>query len=161
MTDPTDFELMVERRMRAYAATVARPVPAREIARTTIAAAAAPIGRPSPLAGPRRPAMLAGLAVMLLLAAVAGAAIVGGWPSPIQGAFVEGPSLADGRIVNAVALADGRVLVGVRPEEGIIPGTTTFQRRCSTSCLPHLTLLDPGTGAFTPTREPAPSAAFE
>lgn len=161
MTDRTEFETVLERRMQAYAATVVRPVPAREVARSTMWAAATPMGRTSSLTGPRRPALLVGLAAVLLLAAVAGAAFVGGLAPAIRGVFVEGPSLGPSRIVNAVALADGRVLVGVEPEEGIIPGTTTFVRRCSRPCQPHLTLLDPRTGAFTPTRELPPSLALE
>lgn len=160
MTDRTDFETALERRMRAYAATAVRHVPAREIASSTMWAAATPVGRTSAITGPRRPALLVALVAILLLAAVAGAAFVGGLPPAIHGVFVDGPSFAPNRIVNAVALADGRVLVGVVPEEGTIPGTTTFVRRCSAPCLPHLSLLDPRTRSFTPTRELPPSLAF-
>jgi Kelch motif len=79
-------------------------------------------------------------------------------PDRIRGVFVEGPSLASGRIANAVALPDGRVVVGVEPEEGIVPGTTTL--RCSPApCRPHLMLLDPRTGAFSPTPVPPGSPA--
>jgi hypothetical protein len=148
MTDRTDFEAMLERRLRAYAATAARPVPAPEIARSTMWAATTPVARTSPLTGPRRPMLLVGLAALLLVA-VAGAAIIGGRPPAIQGAFVDGPSLDDGRIANAVTLPNGRVLVGVGTQEGTIPGTSTL--RCIPPCRPHLVLLDPGTGAFTPT----------
>ena len=159
MTDQTDFETMLERRMRAYAGTAVRPVQAHEIARSTMWAATTPVGGLSTLTGPRRPALLVGVAALLMLAVVAGAAIVGGLPPRIQGVFVDGPSLDNGRIVNAVALPDGRVLVGVEPVEGTVPGTTTL--RCTAPCKPHLMLLDPRTGAFTPTREASPSLAVE
>jgi hypothetical protein len=149
MTDRTDFEPMLERRLRAYAATAARPVPAPEIARSTMWAATTPVARTSTLTGPRRPMLLVGLAAALLLVAVAGASIIGGRPPAIQGVFVDGPRLDDGRIVSAITLPDGRVLVGVGSEEGTIPGTSTL--RCTPPCRPHLTLLDTRTGAFTPT----------
>ena len=157
MTDRTDFEGLLERRLRAYAETADGAVPAQEIARATMEAATVPVVGTSRVAGPRASALLLGLAALLLLAAVAGAAFIGGLPPAIHGVFVDGPSLAPNRIVNAVALADGRVLVGVVPEEGTIPGTTTFVRRCSAPCLPHLTLLDPRTGSFTTTRDLPPS----
>ena len=115
MTDQTEFETMLERRMRAYAATGVRPVPAHEIAGSTMQAAATPVGRTTTLGGARRPALLVGLAAVLLLAAVAGAALIGGLRSPIQGVFVDGPILTDGHIANSIALPDGRVLVGVKP----------------------------------------------
>jgi hypothetical protein len=163
MTDRPDFDTMLERRMRAYASTASRavPVPAGEIARSTMAAAATPAGRVRTLgassirSGPRRPALLAGLAVLLLLTTVVGAAIVGGQLPTIEGVFVDGPSLSEGRIVNAVALHDGRVLVGVETEEGTVPGTTTL--RCSMPCWQQLALLDPRTGEVTKTRDQPPS----
>ena len=157
MNDRPDFEAMLERRLLAHAATAVRPVPAHEIVRSTMWAATTPIVRTSTLAGPRRPALLVGLAAVLLLAAVAGAAVVGQLPPPIQGVFVEGPSLTGSQIRSAVALPDGRVLVGVDSEESVIPGTTTL--RCTGPCGPHLALLDPGTGTFTQAATPPRSLA--
>jgi hypothetical protein len=148
MTDRPDFEPMLERRLQAYAARAVRPAHPAEIARTTIQAATVPLGRTSLLRGPRRPMLLLGMAAVLL-AAVVGAAFIGGRTPAIQGAFVDGPSLDGGLIADAVALPDGRVLVGVRPEEGTVPGTTTL--RCSVPCRPHLELLDPRTGVFSDT----------
>lgn len=162
MTDRTDFETMLERRLQAYASGAVRPAHPLEVARSTIRAAAVTRVRREwtrGLGGPRRPVVLVGLAAALLLAAVAGAAFIGGRTPTIQGAFVEGPSLDDGRIVNAIALLDGRVLVGVAPEEGTIPGTTTL--RCSAPCREHVTVLDPRTGAFTPSTDLPPSLDVE
>jgi hypothetical protein len=102
----------------------------------------------------RRPALLVGLAAALVLGAAAGAAILGGRPPAIEGAFADGPSLGSGRIATAVALADGRVLVGVQAVETTVPGTTTLG--CEVPCRPHLRILDPRTAAFTLTQE-APS----
>jgi hypothetical protein len=156
MTDRTDFESMLERRLRAYADTVARPVSAVEVARSTMAAAASPVGRASALAGPRRPLLLVGLAAALLLVALAGTAFIGGQPSAVQGAFSDGPMLAEGpggtfgRIVSALALPDGRVVVGVLSED---VADATGVLHCSPPCRPHLELLDPGTGGFTLTGE--------
>lgn len=159
MTDQIDFDTMLERRLGAYAATGVRPTAATAIARATIAAAASPVARTSAVSGPRRPALLVALAVILLLAAVAGAAFVGGLPRPIQGVFSDGPTLDVGSIVNAVALPDGRVLVGVRPEEGSVPGTSTLE--CSFPCKSHLMILDPASGAFGPTVDWAPALDVE
>jgi hypothetical protein len=159
MTDQTGFETMLELRMRAYAATAVRPVPAHEIARSTMSAAATPVGRISAMRGPRRPALLVGLAALILLGTVAGAALIGGLRPPIQGVFVAGPSLTDGHITNAIALPDGRVLVGVEPVQGTVPGTTTL--RCSPPCTPHLMLLDPRTGEFTATTVAPPRLDVE
>jgi hypothetical protein len=158
MTERIDFETMLERRMRDYAATATRPVPAAEIARSTMLGATTPVARTSTLAGPRRPMLLVGLAAALLLVAVAGAAFIGGRSTAIQGAFVDGPSLPGGRIVSAVALPDGRVLVGVVSDESD-DGTGTL--RCSPPCRPHLSLLDPRTGAFTLAAVPPSSLAIE
>ena len=159
MNDPSDFEAMLERRLRAHAATAVRPVPVQEIVRSTIWAASTPVVRTSAVAGPRRPALLVGLAAVLLLAAVAGAAFIGGRPAPIQGVFVDGPSLAGRHIHSAIALPDGRVLVGVDSEESVIPGTTTL--RCTEPCGPHLMLLDPRTGTFTQSAPPPASFAVQ
>ena len=159
MTDQTEFETMLERRMRAYAATAAGPVAAHEIARSTISAAATPVGRISTVRGPRRPALLIGLAALLLLATVTGAAFVGGLRHPIQGVFVAGPTLTDGHMTNGIALPDGRVLVGVEPVQGTVPGTTTL--RCSPPCTPRLMLLDPRTGVFTATTVAPPRLRVE
>ena len=138
--------------MRAYATTVVRPVVAHEIARSTIGAAVAPVARTSTLMGSRRP-LLIGLAVVLLLVAVAGAAFVGGQSPAINGVFVEGPSLAAGHSRAALALPDGRVLVGVRsPSRTPAPGAL----RCTAPCRPHLSLLDPATGVFTLTQDLPP-----
>ncbi len=159
MTDRPDFETTLERRLRAYAATAVRPVSAHEIARSTMWAATTPVVRTSTGAGSRRPALLIGLAAALLLAAVAGAAIVGGRPAPIQGVFVDGPSLAGTQIRSAIALPDGHVLVGVDSEESVIPGTTTLW--CSAPCRPHLALLDTQTGTFTRAAPPPASLAVQ
>lgn len=159
MNDRPDFEAMLERRLRAHAATAVRPVTAHEIARSTIWAAATPVVRTSAVAGPRRPALLVGLAAVLLLATVAGAAIVGRRPPAIQGVFVDGPSLTGRQIRSALALPDGRVLVGVDSEESVIPGTTTL--RCTEPCRPHLMLLDPRTGTFTQSAPPPASFAVQ
>lgn len=149
MTDRPDFEPMLERRLQAYAAGAVRTVQPFDIARSTIQAAATTrVARVSILAGPRRPMLLLGLAAVLLTAVV-GAAFIAGRTPAIQGAFVDGPSLDGGLIVHALALPDGRVLVGVRPEEGTLPGTTTL--RCSVPCQPHLEFLDLRTGAFSDT----------
>ena len=147
MNDRPDFEAMLERRLRAHAATAVRPVSAHEIARSTMWAASTPVVRTSAAAGRRRPALLVGLAAVLLLATVAGAAIVGRRPPAIQGVFVDGPSLTGRQIRSALALPDGRVLVGVDSDESVIPGTTTLQ--CSAPCRPHLVLLDTQTGTLT------------
>jgi len=147
MTDRTDFETMLERRLRAYAAGAARPASAPEIARMTMRAAATPVVRTTSVRGSRRPVLLIGLAAALLLAAVAGAAFIGGRPPATQGVFVDGPSVTGRQISSALALLDGRVLVGVDSEESVIPGTTTL--RCTAPCRPHLMLLDPRTGTFT------------
>ena len=159
MNDRPDFEAMLERRLRAHAATAVRPVPALEIVRSTMWAAATPVVRTSAGAGPRRPALMVGLAAVLLLAAVAGAALIGGRPAPIQGVFVDGPSLVDRQIRSAIALPDGRVLLGVDSDKSVIPGTTTLQ--CAAPCGPHLMLLDPRTGTFTQSAPPPPSFAVE
>ncbi len=156
MNDRPDFEAMLERRLLAHAASTIRPVPAHEIARSTMSAAATPVVRTSAVAGPRRPALLVGLAAVLLLATVAGAAIVGRRPPAIQGVFVDGPSVTGRHIRSALALPDGRVLVGVDSEESVIPGTTTLS--CTEPCRPHLMLLDPRTGTFT--QAPPPPASF-
>ena len=55
MTDRTDFETMLERRMRAYAATAARPVRRDEIARSTMWAAATPVASVVDLRRPAAP----------------------------------------------------------------------------------------------------------
>jgi len=161
MTDRPDFESMLERRLRAHAATAIRPAAAHEIARATMWAAATPVVRTSTLTAPRRPALLIGLAAVLLLAAVAGAAFIGGRPAPIQGVFVDGPSLVGRQIRSALALPDGRVLVGVDSEESVIPGTTTL--RCTEPCRPHLMLLDPRTGTLPRRRRrrrPSPASRW-
>ncbi len=159
MTDRHDFEAMLQRRLRAHAATAVRPVPAHEIARSTMWAAATPVVRTSAATGRRRPALLVGLAAILLLAAVAGAAVVGRMPAPIQGVFIDGPSLAGRQIRSALVLPDGRVLVGVDSEESVIPGTTTL--RCTEPCRPHLMVLDPRTGTFTQSARPPVSFAVQ
>ena len=159
MNDRPDFEAMLERRLRAHAATAVRSVPAHEIARSTVWATATPVVRTSAVAGRRRPALLVGLAAVLLLAMVAGAAIVGGRPLAIQGVFVDGPSLTGRQIRSALALPDGRVLVGVDSEASVIPGTTTL--RCTEPCRPHLMLLDPRTGTFTQSAPPPASFAVQ
>lgn len=159
MADRPDFEAMLERRLRAHAATAVRPVPAHEIVRSTMWAAATPVVRTSTLTGPRRPALLIGLAAVLLLATVGGLAIVGRPALPIQGIFVDGPSLTGRQIRNALALPDGRVLVGVESEESVIPGTTTL--RCTAPCRPHLMLLDPRTGTFTQAAPPPASFSVQ
>jgi len=152
MTDRTDFETALERRVQAYAATAARPVRADVIARTTMRSAATATGRSSSLAGPRRPILLIGVAALLLLAAFASAAIIGRQRPVLHGSFVDGPSIEEGQIVNAVALHDGRVLVGIAPEDGlVVDGTMTL--RCSPPCWPHLALLDPKTGGIKTTRD--------
>ena len=156
MTDHTEFETMLERRLRAYAATIAHPAPTQEIARMTMSAAASPVVRTTSVRGSRRPTLLIGLAAALLLTAVAGAAFISGRPPAIQGVFVEGPSLPGRQIRSALALPDGRVLVGADSDESVIPGTTTL--RCTAPCRPHLMLLDPRTGTFTPAA--APPAPF-
>lgn len=158
MTDRPDFETALERRLRAYAATAVRPVSAHEIARSTMWAATTPVVRTAG-AGSRRPALLVGLAAALLLATMAGAAIVGGRPAPIQGVFVDGPSLVGTQIRSAIALPDGHVLVGVDSEESVIPGTTTL--RCSAPCRPHLALLDTQTGTFTRAAPPPASLSVQ
>lgn len=159
MTDQIDFEATLERRLAAYAASGVRPVAASAVARSTIAAAATPITRTSSVGRPRRPALLIALAAVLLLVAVAGAAFVGGLPRPIQGVFTEGPTLDEGSIVNAIALPDGRVLVGVRPEEGSVPGTTTLD--CNFPCKSHLMVLDPASGTYSKTADWAPPLDVE
>ena len=150
MTDRPDFETMLERRLQVYAAAGARPTDAAVIARSTMATAATTAGRRSIVAGPRRPILLIGLAAVLLLT-IAGTAYIGRSSPTIEGVFVDGPSLDEGRLVNAITLPDGRVLVGVQPEEGSVPGTTTL--RCTAPCRPHLLLLEPRSNLFTPTQE--------
>ena len=159
MTERDDFETLLERRLGAYAATGARPADATVIARATFVAAALPVRRQTSLRGPRRPALLFGLAAVLLLATVAGAAIIGRSAPQIQGVFVDGPSLDEGLMVNAIALPDGRVLIGVQPEQGSAPGTTTL--RCNTPCRPRLVLLDPRTGVLTATAERPTALSLE
>ncbi len=158
MTDRPDFEAMLERRLQAYAVAGARPTDATVIARSTMATATTAAPRRSIFGGPRPP-LLIGLAAILLLAMVGGAAVIGRSSPAIQGVFVDGPSLDEGRLVNAIALPDGRVLVGVQPEDGSVPGTTTL--RCPAPCRPHLVLLDPHTGVFTPTAERPTSLSLE
>lgn len=152
MTDRTEFETMLERRLRAYAATIAHPAPAQEIARMTTSAALTPVVRTTSVRGSRRPTLLIGLAAALLLMAVAGAAFIAGRPPAIQGVFVDGPSLPGRQIRSALALPDGRVLVGADSDESVIPGTTTL--RCAAPCRPHLMLLDPRAGTFTQAAPP-------
>ncbi len=155
MNDRPDFEAMLERRLLAHAATAVRPVPATR-------SSVRPCGprrrrssgrRPRPVGGD--PRSWSGWPRILLLAAVAGAAIVGRLPAPIQGVFVDGPSLAGRQIRSALALADGRVLVGVDSDKSVIPGTTTL--RCTAPCGPHLMLLDPRTETFTQSAPPPAS----
>lgn len=156
MTDPTDFEKILERRLVAHAAVVSRPFAAPDIARATMAAAAGPMYRLSGRRGPRRPTLLIGIAAAMLLA-VAGTALIGGRDPAIQGIFVDGPVLDEGSFGSAVTLLDGRVLVGIRPDETTVPGTTTL--RCSLPCRPHPRILDPVTGALTATSQAPRSLA--
>jgi hypothetical protein len=155
MDDRPDFEAMLERRLRAHAATAVHPVSAHEMATVTMQAASTPVVRMPTFAGPRRPALLVGLAAILLLATVAGLGVVGRRPVVIQGVFVDGPSLPSRQVRSALALPDGRVLIGVDSEESVITGTTIL--RCPAPCWPHLMLLDPRSGTFTQAaRPPAP-----
>ena len=149
---------MLERRLQAYAVAGARPTDATVIARSTMGTATTAGPRRSTFAGPRRPALLIGLAAVLLLS-VAGVALIGRSSPTIQGVFVHGPSLDEGRFVDALALPDGRVLVGVEPEQGSVPGTTTL--RCAAPCRPHLALLDPDTGVFTPSADRPTALSLE
>ena len=146
MTDQTDPETMLERRLVADAATGVRPIVADDIARSTMASTTAPVGRVATLRGPRRPARLAALGLVVLLASVVGAAILGGRPPAIQGVFVDGPSLVEDRFLSALAMPDGRVLVGVGPGDGSVIGQRTL-------------LLEPRTGELTPTSTPPPGLA--
>jgi hypothetical protein len=158
MTDEIDFETSFKQRLQTYAGTAVRPVSATEVARSTIAAAATPVGGTIGRTGPRRPTLLVGMAAALLLAAVAGAGWIGGQPPAIQGVFTKGPSLDGGRIANAVALPDGRVVLGVLTDD--IPDATGVLH-CDAPCRPHLELLDPRTGEITLAGELPPDLAMD
>ena len=158
MTDRPDFETMLERRMRAYAATGVRTTPVHEVVRSTLWAAETPVGRTSRRGGPRRPALLLGLAALLLLGTVAGAAMVGRLPRTIQGVFVAGPSLDGGRAVSALALPDGRIVAGVTVDE-VDHGSGALH--CPPRCRAHLAILDPGSDAFQLTAYPPAGLAVE
>ena len=146
MIDRPDFETLLERRLVAHASTAVRPLAADEIARTTMAAAATPVGRVATLRGPRRPPLLVAVGLLVLLTGVAGAAILGGRPPAIQGVFVDGPTLVEDRFLSALTLPDERVLVGVGPADGSSIGQRTL-------------FLEPRTGELSPTSTPPPGLA--